>query len=390
MFKVSVIKVFTILISYVMNWFLLYKFSKSIAGAYFEFIAIISILGAVLFGGYAKYILRETAIKAASIWSCSSSIRNWVGIGIVMSCTSLVVLGLINKLSIEYSMYLIWMPLLAYLTLVSALLRGLGSHIYGNIEAGVVRPLVFMIITLGVVYSGFEVELEGLLIFGFTALVLDSFIMRFLLGYQKRKQTEVVGSFRNNYKSIFKLSAVSLVEVLFLNLDLVLIAALLNQEDVAVYKVVLLLRSLLMLPTMTFSMLMPYLLSSGTVRPRELVAVRLINFSIGLVGFMLNWSYGEYIIVLVFGEGYEIVSSLMNPFFAMMIVLGVSGPSLEYLIAKKKEGVVLILTVVLVIFSLVFNLMFYGRYGLLSFSMAGAFSYATAHLVSEIYRRKYT
>jgi O-antigen/teichoic acid export membrane protein len=372
-----------------MNWFLLYWFSKSISGAYFEFIAIISILGAVMFGGYAKYVLREAAIDASNIWSYSRSIRAWVGIGIITSCVSVVLLIVVDIFSFEYAMYLIWMPFLAYLTLVSALLRGLGSHIYGNIEAGVIRPIVFMMIVLVVVYAGVEIGLKELLIFGLISLFVDSFIMRGILEYKKRDESKVVGSCENNYKSIFKLSAISLVEVLYLNLDLVVIAVLLKQEDVAVYKVVLLLRSLLLLPTMTFNMLMPYLLSSGMVTPKHLVAIRIINLLLGLFGFLINWNYGIYFVSLLFGDGYEVVPGLLQPFFIMMIVLAVSGPSLEYLVAKKKESVVLFIISMSIAFSFSFNLIFHEEYGLLSFSVSSAFSYAAAHLISEIYRRKF-
>jgi O-antigen/teichoic acid export membrane protein len=372
-----------------MNWFLLYAFSKSTAGSYFEFVATISIFGAVIFGGYAKYVVREVAINAVSIWKFNDSIKYWVGIGAIISGATLGLLALTNKLSYINGMYLIWTPLLAYLALVSALLRGLGSHIYGNIEAGVIRPLVFMMIILAVLSCGVEIGVQELLALGLVALFVDALLMHYLFVHKKKTKTPVMNSSKNNYKSIFKLSAISLIEVAFVNLDLVVIAVLMNQENVAIYKVVLLLRSALLLPTMTFSMLMPYLLSTGKVVPRQLILIRLINLLIGLVGLLINWKYGTYMIVLIFGDGYASASNLLYPFFAMMVVLSISGPSLEYLVAKKKEGIVLTFMAGLMISSLIFNLVFYRDYGLMAFSLSGAFAYASAHLLSEIYRRKY-
>ncbi|WP_418641894.1 lipopolysaccharide biosynthesis protein [Vibrio chaetopteri] len=394
MFSVTTIKIFTIALSYMLNLLLINLYSKSIVGMYFEFVALISIICAVAFGGFSKYILRTVAITPCAVHESFRLVKKTIVNSCVFSILGVIFLyGLSLSLSLSLNlsfwlMFFLWFPFMGYLSLTSATLRGKGHHILGNIEAGVLRPILFIVLLLAAVLVDKGERTSYLLIIGFISLVLSSFFMSYFYHNKTKGVERSNNKLDISHSSIFVLSIYSMTEVLYLNLDLVFIGFVMNSESVAIYKVVLLCRSMLLLPYMTFNMIMPFLLSSKKIKANQMNALRLINIIISVLGLVLNHYVGQEVIGVIFGSEYEEVQTLIIPFFAMMFFLGVSGPSLERLISLKKENFVITVSLILLSLSMIVNYFYYNELGLYIFSITGAVCYSGIHIACEIYRRR--
>jgi O-antigen/teichoic acid export membrane protein len=369
------IRLLAIVLSYGVNVALLNIVSKETAGQYFLLVAWLSFIIVILVGGYSRYIVRELAKNDIIESSLREKISRYVG-ALALSA----VLGgiLLAESSLELSIALMSIPAIVYLALNSAILRGRGDLVLGNLEAQINRPIILLFL----LYIGYTIYTDlsiAMLVIFYVASSGISLLLWLFFFQPKRKPKD--GEPHNlDYKSIKELTIISLAELAFLQLDIIILGFLMGNEYLAEYKVALLIRMGLLIPQQAINMILPYFLSHGSPVNYQRY-LKMTNLVVGLSGLVVNFLIGDLLIFQVFGDGYQGVSLYLYPYFFMMIFLGILGPALEVLIAQNKDQVVRRASIISLAINIILLVGFVPIYGVQAAVAAGAIAYSTFYFI---------
>ena len=196
----------------------------------------------ILVGGLPRYIVRELGKNS----NLEESLRNgaynytkWV----LISAIPIVLIA--ESIKLEIAILLSTVPLFLYLAIENALLRGKGAYVSGNIEGQIIRPIIFItILYIGSLFIDDITTFELISFYAF-GIFLSSIIWFLIFGQAPASQTK--NSYTFDLKSIGNLTTISLVEVAFLQLDIIILGFLISNDGIAEYKVALLIRMALLI-----------------------------------------------------------------------------------------------------------------------------------------------
>ena len=375
----AAIRIFAIGISYILNITILQISSKETAGQYFLYLSWSSLISVILIGGYSKYIVRELAKESGYENSLRKSSYKYLSI-VLLSVIPIIIWTAYQKP--ELAILVSTIPFIMYLAAESAFLRGKGKHFFGNIEGQIIRPAItIMLIYLCLIFIN-EINIKKLLAIYAIGIFLCSILWFFL--FFPKKTLPIKKSHKFNRNSIINLTTISFAELAFIQLDIILLGFLMSHENIAEYKVALLIRMALLIPQQAVLMVLPYLLAQDTDSPYKYY-LRYINLSIGLTGLIVNLLLGEILIGLVFGEEYYHVSGYLNPYFIMMICIGVIGPASEVLIADQKDRIVRKAAIISIVVNSSILILTVPSFGVYAAVFSGALSYVLFYIICYYY-----
>ena len=353
---------------------------KETAGQYYLIIAWSSLITVILVGGYSRYIVRELGKNSSLEEFFRKSAYKYIKL--IFIIVAPIVLFLAN-LKLEVAILASTIPFVVYLAIESALLRGKGAYIFGNIEAQIIRPIILLfILHSGLIFFD-KISILELISFYAFGIIIIAIIWFFI--FRPKPFLQKIYSHKLDFKSLKNLTTISLAEVAFLQLDIIILGFLMVSEDIADYKVALLIRMALLIPQQAMLMVLPYLLSKSSSTSYQLY-LRIINLLIGFLGIIVNFLIGEELINLAFGENYNNVSNYLYPYFLMMICLGVIGPSSEVLIASNNDQIVRKASVISIIINSTLLVFCVPVYGVPAAIAAGAGSYVIFYFICYWYK----
>ena len=371
----AIIRILAIGLSYIVNLTIINMVLKETAGQYFLYLAWSSLITVILVGGYSKYIVRELAKN----YNYEIALRNssYKYVTIIFIIATLIALLVASQKS-EVAILAITIPLLIYLSVESSLLRGKGNHVWGNVEGQIIRPIILLILLYFGLTAIDEASILHLISLYAVGIILSSALW-FVLVTPKKRLTETK-LYKFDFKSLNNLTVISIAELAFLQLDIILLGFLMTNESIAEYKVALLVRMALLVPQQALLMVLPYVLAKS---PKTLYIhyLRFINLATGTIGLIVNYSAGEMLIGLAFGEDYGHVSKYLYPYFVMMLCLGVIGPASETLIAVHRDYIVRKAAVYCVILNSAMLILTVPVYGIHAAIFSGATSYTLFYVI---------
>jgi O-antigen/teichoic acid export membrane protein len=380
-----ILKFSGIFLSYILNILIIRWTDNSVAGGFFAFVATLSVIGAVMFGGLSKYLVRELASQSISP---PQSLRLIKKVLILISISFGIIYYLLRlevfNLSFNPIVLFLTLPLITVISLISSYLRGIGSHIWGNLEGPILRPII-AIILLGSFASYFSLN-EAILRWIYFASCIFGLI--FLLIRLNNTPYAHVNSTAEKFlikkSSILYLTLFSTCEAALLNLDIILVDFILGPEVSTELKIIYLFKNILMLPLITSNMLLPQLLAA---KVDVMIFKKFIKYSIISISLVLS------IVILIFGEqiSYDIfgvyvsgLSFLIFPYVIMSLIIAITGPTLETVIAHKKEKTIILFSVFAVISSVPLYIIFLPTYGLILMCFVNAGIVSAQYIFSSI------
>lgn len=378
----GIIRIVAIMISYIVNLTILNMVLKDTAGQYYLLFAWSSFFTVILVGGFSRYIVRELGKNSNLEQSLRKSAYNYIK-WVFISATPIVFIA--ANIKLEIAILASTIPFVVYLAIENAFLRGKGAYISGNIEGQIIRPIILLVILYLALFFIDDITIVELISFYGFGIIVSSIIWFVIFSQSPVSNTKKSYTFDN--KSLGNLTTISLAEVAFLQLDIIILGFLMSSEDIAEYKVALLIRMALLVPQQAVLMVLPYFLSKSSGAEYQLY-LRAINLAIGFFGVIGNFVLGEELIVRALGASYSNVSAYLYPYFLMMICLGIIGPTSELLIADRKDRIVRkagIISITLNSILLVFTVPVYGVPAAIA---AGATSYVVFYYICYYYKSR--
>lgn len=332
--------------------FLTNTVSPDILGRYFFILSIVLLLNSLLTNGLAKYLLRSLA--------SDSSVYRTIQIKGVITRVSFLVAGM------SVAMWLItdshWTALVSFclvpsvfIALSSSYLRANGQLILGNFEGTIWRPTASMILMAACVFLGQPLTPEVLIFILGLTLWVSAIVLYFYLAFELQ-----MGSIRNylnsreKVKSVIFLSLVGGYEFMLVNAESAALGLVSSPEQVAIFKVCLIFKTLIMMPVIAANMFLPYFMSSGNESEQDLTrSLSFIGFLVGALILGANFIFGEVVVVLLFGEAYTSVSELINWFIIAVLGISLFGGQPEKLVANYGESKYFVVGLVVLGFDLV-------------------------------------
>lgn len=328
--------------------------SVEVFGAYSFLYSLLMILAIPIISGVPVFIVREAS---KVIGNANASIlpslyfQNILFILIYTLCIYLILffyscvegVSILDQYLTMFNLMLLVLPMLAIVLLQAAFLRAYKYNFLGAVSDGFLRHFFYFICVGAVVFSE-GVDLKQIVFSFILALVLTAVISTITFQWKVWNEWHLPTSvsFKVNYKkTLLILTSIGGVQVLFANIETILIGLFLNAEEVGIYRVALQISILVSFSLMVINQFIQPILAKKIVSEsfdelQSFVASSSILILIlSVIPALLFLFFGEYLIVFLYSETYVesasillilIVGQLINSAFGSVgTLLNMSG-----------------------------------------------------------------
>lgn len=312
------------------------------AGLFFSIISGITIFGSLAFGGLTKELVRSIAVNGYNE-SLHYKLQKLITIMAFLFCALGSLFWALNN-NVMWMLSALIGTMLGISSIASAVLRGSGRHVVGNIEAPITRPAITLLLIGLVVLMGGTVSLLPLLFFYFVSAAVGSIYLALKVKGSVIHPKKIVVD--KNYRyGVMRLTGISFFDALILNIDILIVAFVLGSDVAAELKVVYVLRNIILLPLAASNLVLPYLLASNENSRQKKAAVLFVRSSSGataLGALLISIAVGPELIARIVGFQVNDFILCMVPFCFMVFIVSITGPSYELVVARRLETPLLV------------------------------------------------
>lgn len=384
LFGAALVKAASFFFAYAANYLLILTLAQEDYGRFSLFMAIASIAAMFVSLGYPQIVLRTVSGVLANgdyngigaIWRFS---HLWIiGSGLTFLLLALFSLSVVSEL--DWTLQLIAasaiLPMWALLKLHAAVLHGSHLTTIGQGVETVFRPAIFcIVIGIGVLVTADQMQATTVLWLNFAAfsfaffLAVAANLSRGTYGVLK-PSSEVEPHNPGWFRASFSLAIISASQLVIMNTDMVMIGAMMSDEEVAVYRVAMLIALLIggtneivtvvVRPRVAAAFASAHLADViPTVRRLALLATLAALFLLGVFRLL-----GEASVARVFGEEYAPAFPLATILIVAQVVSAYLGPVGMMLNMAHLERAHLIVVVCVIAMNVALNYLLIPLFGL--------------------------
>lgn len=248
------VRVFGTGVAFILSVFLARTLGADGFGLYSFSLSLLVFFSIPLQAGLPNLVVRETAksitrndwlsIKGLVVWVLKLIILYSVVLSVLLGAVWLCDLELLREERfLIFTVGFVLIPLLPFLIIQCAFLRGLGYVVAGIIPDAIIRPVVTLIIVVAIFYAA-KSDLNPLtamvayIVAVFIAVFIASILIRKLLPQQHECLTPLTMKFKDWKKAAYPLTIVGGLQLMYSYIDIIILGFFHSNEDVGAYRVV--------------------------------------------------------------------------------------------------------------------------------------------------------
>ena len=248
------VRVFGTGVAFILSVFLARTLGADGFGLYSFSLSLLVFFSIPLQAGLPNLVVRETAksitrndwlsIKGLVVWVLKLIILYSVVLSVLLGAVWLCDLELLREERfLIFTVGFVLIPLLPFLIIQCAFLRGLGYVVAGIIPDAIIRPVVTLIIVVAIFYAA-KSDLNPLtamvayIVAVFIAVFIASILIRKLLPQQHECLTPLTMKFKDWKKAAYTLTIAGGMQLMYSYIDIIILGFFHSNEDVGAYRVV--------------------------------------------------------------------------------------------------------------------------------------------------------
>jgi O-antigen/teichoic acid export membrane protein len=330
------IKVLSTLLLFFISIFLTRTLGAEGFGLYSFIISVLMILSIPIQAGIPQLAIREsTKAFTNKEYTKINYLWRWISKRILLAFVLIAILSFLfttlyfsmENLRIKiFYMGFISILFFSFMLFQSFMIRGLGKNILGLFPDNIIYPVIFFISLIG--YSSFissQISVEETIILYVGSILIAFLFSTFILFQIKPKSGPKYEDYENDKvywkKSLYILSLVAGLQLLYGHLDIIWVGSLCSDADVGIYKAMLQISSLVVFGLMAINQILyshfASLYSSNNLQKlTKLVTLSSLVISfLAFIPFIIFILKGEFLIEFIYGnefvEGYNVLVILM-------------------------------------------------------------------------------
>lgn len=391
--KTFIFRILIVILTFLSSVLLARTLGVNDFGIYSYIYSIVTIIALPCQAGVPTLVLRETAkAKTMSNWKIMKGIWHWSAIYVfsISFFTFIIVFFLKDIIFLKFEenidiLYLgfILSVFIALGNVRGAALRGLGHIIKSQLPEGIIRPLLLVLFLLFVFLFNLDINARDAmllhLISGLSAFIFGIII---LLYVKPRELKNKKAKFKNKpwLLAIFPLAAMTGMQSLNGQIDIIMLGYLSGVQDVGIYKVVISGASLIIFGLQAANMVIAPKIASEFAKNnigkvQQIASIgSLISFVTTLPLLFIFYLWGEPLLDLIFGDGFGVgylslciisIGQVVNAFF---------GSSISILTMSKNEKYVLKGVTIAAICNIVLNFILIPQFGMSGAAISASLS----------------